>query len=56
VTIGVERSGLVALRAIRAEAQGICSRNPASLNFLLTQKPESYPDIGHKNSGIQVNI
>ena len=26
MTIGVERSGLVAMRAIRAEAQGICSR------------------------------
>ena len=31
MTIGVERSGLVAMRAIRAEAQGICSRSPFEL-------------------------
>ena len=31
MTIGVERSGLVAMRAIRAEAQGICSRSPVGL-------------------------
>jgi len=31
MTIGVERSGLVAMRSIRAEAQGICSRSPVVL-------------------------
>ncbi len=32
MTIGVERSGLVAMRARRTEAQGICSRSPVALS------------------------
>ena len=34
VAFRVERSGLVAVRAIRAEAQGICSGSPVELQRL----------------------
>lgn len=48
MTNGVERSGLVAERAIRAEAQGICSGSP-----VVVQRPVLY---GNRNALLRCEL